>query len=381
MQILNLASIMAMQPRVLVLDEPTSQLDPVATEKFIQSLKKINEDFGITVILSEHRLSYILDKADKLVVMDGGKIVVCGKPREVAGNIASQELEKLMPIPTRISRKCRKDEKESVPLSIKEGREWLLEKAEQDKEIKFCDEKNVEDGKREKCSVCCKNVWFRYEKKERDILQGLDLSVKEGEIFAILGGNGAGKTTMMWLLSSVKKPYRGKISIDKKVALLPQNVQNLFSRDSVEEELEGVDVAFIRQMGLDNLLKQHPYDISGGQQQKLALAKVLKENPEILLLDEPTKAIDEIYKEELGEILTELKRQGKTIIMVSHDLDFCGEYADRCGLFANGSLIAVRDSREFFAHNRFYTTTVSKMTGGIIKNAVKMEDVIWYMNS
>lgn len=381
-QLLNLAAIMVMNPEILILDEPTSQLDPIAAEKFIDLIKKINEDFGITIILSEHRLSYVMDIADKVIVMDDGKIIQYGATQEIVAHTSDEQLEKLMPIPTRIFKKCGREYSGEVPVSVKQGREWITAKIVQDKRIK----RNIQHvvdlniSKNEQ-AISCDNVWYRYEKRDRDIVKGFDLTVKRGEIFAILGGNGTGKTTVMWLLSGVKKPYRGKIHINGKVALLPQNVQNLFYRDSVGEELEEADKKLISQMGIDSLRKRHPYDISGGQQQKVAIAKVLAENPDILLLDEPTKAIDEIYKEELGKLLTSLKWQGKTIIIVSHDLDFCGEYADRCGLFANGSLIAENNCRDFFAGNRFYTTTVSKMAGRMIPGAVKMEDVVCYMKS
>lgn len=376
-QILNLAAIMTMQPKVLILDEPTSQLDPVATEKFINMLKKINEDFGITIIMSEHRLSFVLDAADKLIVMNDGEILDQGIPKDVAERINDEQLEKLLPVPARIYKKCSGDS--NIPISVKQGRMWLSDACKEPGKVTGNKAQHILD--KEDKTLSCKNVWFRYEKKDRDIIKGLDLSVKKGEIFAILGGNGTGKTTTMWLLSGVKKPYRGKMKVNGKTALLPQNVQNLFKRDSVAEELEGCPEQFIKEMELEALLNRHPYDISGGQQQKVALAKVLMENPDILLLDEPTKAIDEIYKESLGELLKKLSLQGKTIVIVSHDLDFCGEYADRCGLFANGRLIAVNDSRDFFEGNRFYTTTVSKMAGTILKKAVKMEDVVCYMKS
>lgn len=381
-QLLNLAAVLIMNPDVLILDEPTSQLDPIAAEKFISSLKKINEDFGITIILSEHRVSSVMDIADKVIVMDDGKVIRYGDTKEVVTHIQDEDLGKLMPIPTRIFEKCYTEYSGDIPISIKQGREWIAEKTVQDIKIQTIvgDSGNLNIRKNER-AICCQNVWYRYEKREEDIVKGLNFTVKKGEIFAILGGNGTGKTTTMWLLSGVKKPYRGKIHMNGKVALLPQNVQNLFYRDSVGEELEGADKQLIRKMGLNSLQKRHPYDISGGQQQKVAIAKVLMENPDILLLDEPTKAIDGIYKEELGKLLVDLKNQGKTIIIVSHDLDFCGEYADRCGLFANGNLIAVNRCREFFAGNRFYTTTVSKMAGRMIQGAVKMEDVVCYMKS
>ena len=374
-QILNMAATMVMNPDVLILDEPTSQLDPVATEKFINVLKKINEDLGVTVIMSEHRLSYVSEMADKVVIMDNGKIIFQGEPKAVVENVFDEQLENLFPIPSRIYKKCCKKSGD-VPISVKQGREWLNNVCRGKKIISTDENIHKKD-----CALSCSNVWFRYEKKDDDVIKGLDFSVNKGEILGILGGNGTGKTTTMWILSGVKKPYRGKVKVNGTVTLLPQNVQNLFSKDTVKGELEGCSKELVKEMELEEVLNRHPYDISGGQQQKTALAKVLKEAPDILLLDEPTKAIDEIYKEKLGKLLRKLSEQGKTIIIVSHDLDFCGEYTDRCGLFANGKLIAVNNSREFFAGNKFYTTTVSKMAGHVLTNAVKMEDVICYVKS
>lgn len=392
-QLLNLAAVMTMNPEILLLDEPTSQLDPIATEKFVSMLKKINEDLGVTIIMSEHRLSYVLDMADKLVVMNNGKIMEWGNPLEIADKIKNQKISKLMPYATRVYYECGK--KGTPPVSTKDGRKWL-ERELQDKEIptdrsdrkgdlskgKFIQENHKEaDINKKEMAITCKNLWFRYEKYERDIIKGLYFSVRRGEIFAILGGNGTGKSTTMWLLSGVKKPYRGKITKKGKVALLPQSVQNLFSRDKVSKELEGCENSLIEEMEIQDILNRHPYDISGGQQQKVALAKILMENPDILLLDEPTKAIDEVYKEELGNLLRKLSADGKTIIIVSHDLDFCGEYADRCGMFADGKLIAVNNNRDFFTSNNFYTTTVAKMSRSTIKGAVKMEDIVCYLKN
>lgn len=371
-QLLNLAAVMAMHPKVMVLDEPTAQLDPIAAENFLDTLKKINEDLGITIILSEHRLNHVLPDADKVVVMKDGQILLHDTPQNVASQVMEQELIKLMPVSVQLFKKS--GGIGYVPLSIGQGRKWIDSLKVNGK---LNDEKNCENND---YAVICKNLWFRYERNGRDIIKGLELNVRKGEVFAILGGNGTGKTTTLSLISGVNKAYRGKLKIEGKVSALPQNVQTLFKKATVREEVENVPEAIIEQMELSELMEQHPYDISGGQQQKLALAKVLAANPDILLLDEPTKAIDAIYKESIGRILQELKQVGKTIIIVSHDVDFCGEFADRCGLFAQGSLIAVNNFRDFFANNRFYTTTVSKMAGHKIMKAVKKEDVLCFPN-
>lgn len=385
-QLLNLAAIMVMDPEVLVLDEPTAQLDPIAAERFLDILKKINKDFGITVIISEHRLNYILQKADKVLVLEDGHVEIFAETRAVVKKGLAMDIAPLMPIPGRVFYGDKGSGE--IPISISEGRKCLAEKvlkaqkridfSQRDKKKKNEIITNTEETKLSKgeCSVFCKNVWFRYDKNGNDIVKGLDFRVRPGEIFAILGGNGTGKTTTILLLSKILKAYRGKISTVGKVAVLPQNVQTLFERETVSEELEGAPENITRQMKLKRLLEMHPYDLSGGEQQKVALAKILSKEPDILLLDEPTKGIDNLFKEELGALLRNLAEQGKTIIIVSHDLDFCGEYVDRCGLFADGMLISVNQVKEFFMNNRFYTTTVAKMARGIIDDAYRMEDIL-----
>lgn len=422
-QLVNLAAVMIMNPEILVLDEPTSQLDPIAAERFMDIVSKINEDFGITVIISEHRLDYLLKYANKLVVMEDGKLVQIGCPQEVLRETLNMEVSPLMPIPSRIFN--RHNGAGQIPISTKEGRSWLVnyisdskykssfskkfsaeektfekdadsseckssKKDEDSNEWRFFkkDEASNErkslkfgwsasyNNKKNQDIVNVKDVWFRYEKKGRDIIKGLNLHINKGEVFSIIGGNGTGKTTTTMLLSGILKPYRGKIKVAGKIGFLPQDVQILFEQESVMEELKKVDKSLIEKMNLQKLLNMHPYDLSGGEQQKVALAKVLGEKPDVLLLDEPTKGIDNIYKAQLGSLLKDLANNGKTIILVSHDLDFCGEYSDRCGLFAQGSLISEDTAREFFLNNRFYTTTIAKLTRGIIDGAYKMEDML-----
>lgn len=371
-QLLNLAAVMTMHPEVLILDEPTAQLDPIAAEGFIDILKKVNRDLGITVILSEHRLNYVMEDADQLLVMDKGEVLVFDKPQVALSKVVEKDLLKLMPVQVQLFKEyvASNENVSEIPMSIAEGRKWI-------NSLSISGEIEADRTIGEEV-VICKNLWFRYDRNGEDIIKGLNMQVYKGEIFVILGGNGTGKTTAMSLLSGVNKAYRGKLKINGRVSALPQNVQTLFRKESVAEELKGVSENIIEQMELGGLMDSHPYDISGGQQQKLALAKVLEKDPDILILDEPTKAIDGIYKENLGEILLNMKKQGKTIIIVSHDVDFCGQFADRCGLFAQGSLIAVNNFREFFANNRFYTTTVNKMAGHVIKKAVKKEDVLCF---
>lgn len=373
-QLLNLAAVMAMHPKIMILDEPTAQLDPIAAESFLDTLNKINKDLGITIVLSEHRLNQVLDYADKVLVMQEGKAILCDTPKNTVSLIKDRELLKLMPVPSQLFQICRGHGE--IPLSVSEGRKWINSLELESKEERENFFKTSCDNIEREIALECKNLWFRYERSGADIINGLNLKIEKGEVFAILGGNGCGKTTTMSLLSQINKPYRGKLNVNGKISALPQNVQTLFHKETVREEVCNVPNKIIEKLELSKLLDRHPYDLSGGEQQRLALSKVLAANPDILLLDEPTKGIDSIYKEKLGGILEQLKSEGKTIVIVSHDVDFCGEFADRCGLFANGSIIAVNNYRDFFSGNRFYTTTVNKMAASKIKSAVRKEDII-----
>ena len=227
------------------------------------------------------------------------------------------------------------------------------------------------------------------EKESPDILKSVSLKAYPGELLCILGGNGTGKSTTLSVLSGVRKPYRGKRSCNaKKVTALPQNPQMLLVKKNVREELLSVfpgkklhEVADrIGEMAslcrLEGLLDRHPYDLSGGEQQRTALAKVLLQEPQILLLDEPTKGVDNEFKEVFAQILTELTARGVCIIMVSHDVEFCARYADRCGLFFDGSLVTVDAPQPFFAGKSFYTTAANRMARHLLPNAVTPEDVI-----
>lgn len=443
MQILNLAATMVMNPEVLILDEPTEGLDPIAAERFLEMVNKLHQDFGITVIISEHRLGGILKMADQIVMMDCGKVQYYGKPENIFGTGSlvdsignaneikgifntkeDEEILKLLPYPMQIYyevtctnrwKQWKKEkgteygkEQYEIPLCIGEGRKWLtkinedgyINRTIRDGDIKKINAdgyitKNNDDSHitktknnaydemgqqdNQKTAIECKHVYFRYEKNAKDVLKNLSLKIRQGEIFALLGGNGVGKTTLISLFTQIKRAYHGKINISGKTAYLPQDVQTMFLYDTVKEELKDVSPDLISFLQMETLMERHPYDLSGGEQQKLGLAKVLKENPDILLLDEPTKAIDGIYKETLGELFKTLKSQGKTIVFVSHDIDFCGEFADRCGLIAQGEIVRVKEAGKFFSQSNFYTTTIHKMAGHIFENAVKKEDVLCYL--
>ena len=376
-QILNLASVMVMQPDVLILDEPTAQLDPIASENFISLLVKINKELGTTIILSEHSLNEIYGVSDRIIVMSGGKIISDTSPEMTAEKLYKNKNEVFESLPSVVRVYQYADGKNKTPLSVSDGRKWL-ERFVCDKnlnEIKINEYKNSGGLYTE-----LKNVWFRYERDGDDILKGIDLKIYSGEILAVLGGNGAGKTTMLSVISGIISANRGKVSRHGKISVLPQNPQALFVKSSVEEDLTEIseDIESVVELcGLGGLLKQHPYDLSGGEQQRAALAKVLLTKPEILLLDEPTKGLDSAYKRQLAEILRELARNGTAIVFVSHDIEFCAEYADRCAMLFNGEIVSQGSPKEFFNDNGIYTTPINRMSREIIDNAVTVNDILY----
>ena len=416
-QLLNLASIMAMQPEVLILDEPTSQLDPIAASDFLNTVRKINLELGTTVIITEHRLEDILHASDMVVVMESGRIAACGGPRTVGQQLYEQgsEMFAAMPAPMQIYFGVRADAGgRKCPLTVREGRTWLSHEFE-GREIKVrslaetADRESVLPLEREpsKPALEIKEAWFRYEKNAPDVLRGLSIEVPRNELFAIVGGNGTGKSTALRTICGICRPYRGKVLIDGKrfekyrsgelfhgkLAMLPQDPKSLFVRKTVREELEEMlpgtpsaadarsvkdsAIAGIVQLcDIEDLMDSHPYDLSGGEQQRTALAKVLLTGPEILLLDEPTKGMDSFFKIKFAEILADLKKRGVTTVMVSHDVEFCARYADTVSMMFDGSIITTNTPDRFFSQNSFYTTAANRMSRHIFDDAITDEDVI-----
>ena len=393
-QLLNLASIMAMQPEVLILDEPTSQLDPIAASDFLNTVRKINTELGTTVIITEHRLEDIFPYADRAVVMDSGKIIADDAPANVGQLLFEQKnpMFAAMPTPVRVfyGAGCTGES----PLTVRQGRNWLSGEFPAAPKIKA--EPASAPAEVENPALSLKELWFRYEKDGRDILRGVSAEIPAGEISAILGGNGAGKSTTLKAICGICRPYRGKIKLFGKpmekystkelfrgcIAMLPQDPKSLFVKKTVREDLAEMtaDAEKIARTAelcqITPLLESHPYDLSGGEQQRAALAKVLLTEPKLLLLDEPTKGIDSFFKETFATILADLKRQGITIVMVSHDVEFCARYADRVSMFFDGQILTTDTPRRFFGNNSFYTTAAHRMSRHVFDMAVTAEDVI-----
>lgn len=423
-QLLNLASIMIMHPKLIVLDEPTAQLSPIAAQQFIDTLVKLNREQGITIVITEHRTERMFEAADRVIILDSGKIVCDDIPQKAVASIPDI---RGVPSAARIYLSVN-GKKDNCPITVREGRSWLkhflsdnalenhfketdaisseagkrtgerpmeeiVKKAAQISGLRFSPFKNKNDDK----AVVAKNITFRYESNGENILENLSFSVDKGELYAVLGGNGAGKTTLLKLICGINKCVNGKLKTDGRVVLLSQNPMSMFTEISVEEELAQVMTdksnrwaaqltrdeklkeieKLISKMELENVRRNNPYDLSGGQQQKLAIAKALLLKPEILLLDEPTKGIDVYFKAELGKWFKELNHyENITIIMVSHDMEFCAEFADTCAMLFDKTIISQEDTMTFFLNNSYYTTAASKITADIIPDCITCEQAV-----
>ena len=406
-QLLNLASIMAMQPDTLILDEPTSQLDPIAAADFLNTVRKINLELGTTIIITEHRLEDIFHASDRVVVIEDGRIIADDAPKEVGAFLKRMGSEMFVAMPSPMQIYYRAGGKtlapEDCPLTVREGRNWLSRRFPDGRPEKYKIDEGEEPDEIAKPSVLMKEVWFRYEKNDPDVLKGVTFAAMEGEISAIVGGNGTGKSTALKAICNICKPYRGHVYLFGKrvdqfkggslfrnnLVMLPQDPQSLFVKKTVREELEEMvkhtgdaatteakikDIAEL--CDIVELMASHPYDLSGGEQQRTALAKVLLTDPKVLLLDEPTKGLDNFFKLKFAEMLDKLKERDVTIIIVSHDVEFCARYADRVSMFFDGGVITTNTPRRFFSQNSFYTTAANRMSRHVFENAITNEDVI-----
>ena len=383
-QLLNLAAVMVMQPKILLLDEPTSQLDPIAAADFLNTVSKLNREMGVGVILIEHRLETVLPMADRVLVLEDGTLQMDLPPAQACERLRTHPvLLDAMPGAVRLFHAVNGDG--DCPITVREGRRYLRDHFRND--VRSLPE--APDSRGDETVLAFKNVYFRYGREYPDVLKGLNLQVRRGEIFCFLGANGSGKSTLLKLASGLCRPYSGSIALFGKriqqyrgqalyrecISLLPQDPQTVFLKISVRDDLREVnaDLAALP-YSLDHLMDRHPYDLSGGEQQLVALAKVLASKPKILLLDEPTKGVDSHAQKAVLEALQQLKVQGVTMLLVTHDVEFAARCADRCALFFRGEIVSEDAPARFFDENNFYTTSANRICRGWYQGIATVED-------
>ena len=382
-QLLNLAAVMVMQPKILLLDEPTSQLDPIAAADFLNTVSKLNREMGVGVILIEHRLEAVLPVADRVLVLEDGTLQLDLPPAQACERLRSHPvLLDAMPGAVRLFHAV--NGAGDCPITVREGRRFLREHFGSD--VRSLPEATA--SRSDETVLEFRNVYFRYGREYPDVLKGLNLQVRKGEIFCFLGANGSGKSTLLKLCAGLCHPYSGSIRIFGKkiqqyrgqslyrdcVALLPQDPQTVFLKSSVRDELREVHAdPSALPYSLEHLMERHPYDLSGGEQQLVALAKVLASRPQILLLDEPTKGVDSHAQTAVLEVLRRLKAEGITILLVTHDVEFAARCADRCALFFRGEIVSEDAPARFFDENSFYTTSANRICRGWYEGVATVE--------
>ena len=386
-QLMNLASALAMGPRLLILDEPTSMLDPLAARNLLSTVQRINRELGVAILMTEHRLDEVFPAADRVVTMDRGRILSDGAPAEIARQLSgSAEKSRIyfgLPAAVRIFSEL--EQTDELPLTVRDGRRRLERLLPITAEDSAPETAKAEKEAKHPAVLEGKELWFRYTEKSKDVLRGTDVTLHQGELLCLLGGNGAGKTTLMQALAGFRKPYRGKVKLAKgqRLCMLPQNARSLFVADTVEKELldsAEQDKAKAAQMAerleLTPLLARHPYDLSGGEIQRLAVGKLLLREATVLLLDEPTKGLDAYAKAELAQLLRALCQDGTSILIVTHDVEFAARYATRCALMFDGLLLSEGEPHDFFAGNRFYTTDANRIAAEHFPMDIICEEVI-----
>lgn len=389
-----LASILAMQPDILILDEPTSQLDPVAGEEILTMIRRLNEDNGITVILVEQRLERCFHLADRVIVMENGRILCDGAP----GMAARWAVTNGMPFIPPLARLFAGAGYPEVPLTVKRAREILrtcypltgLNRQE------FSCSKKEPGAAAYQCLVDIQNLWFTYP-NGKEALKNVNLKINPGDFMVLMGENAAGKTTLLKCMIGLLKPGRGLVKVlgrdTRKAAVeelaatigyLSQNPNDYLFLPTVREELaftlnnlglpdNGYSEEIISRLQLTPLAEVNPRDLSAGERQRVALASVLVTRPGLLLLDEPTRGLDYRLKAELGKILLQLREEGKAIFVVTHDVEFAAEFAADIVLMTEGDIIAGGDKYEMLTGATFYSPQINKLFNNIVDQVVTLE--------
>lgn len=394
-QLVNLAAVLLLQPRLLVLDEPTAQLDPIATREFLNMLQRVHEELNMTIIMSEHQLGDVCELANRLLFMADGRLVADDLPTVVFQQLFTMPAYRsFIPSLTRLFLETTVTT--TLPLTLTEARRQLPQTLTKNRTV----ETTATPARARVKVLELKRGYFTYEPNGEWVLQNLDVTLHAYECLALLGGNGSGKSTLLRVLAGMATVRRGQVRFEGKVrqqltvaqvGYLSQNPSQHFLYDTVTEELteacKRLGLAEIdRQVAqtlatfeIEAIAQRHPHDCSGGEQQLVALALLLLAKPQVLLLDEPTKGIDPQRKALLVKRLQTLQASGVSLIIATHDVNFVAEVADRCVLLFDGQISASDEPPQFLSNNLFYTTTINRLVRQQLPTAIRWEEVaaVW----
>jgi energy-coupling factor transport system ATP-binding protein len=363
LQRVALAAALVTRPRLVLLDEPTSQLDPVAGDELIWLLRRLNEEWGVAVLLAEHRLERCLAAADRVIAMDAGRVSFDGPPTDfLAWSHASDpalttpaarlfSLAGITPLPTGVRQARQALAGQPSPLHPGRSSEQMATLATSP-------------------ALRATSLWVELSRGDqaRDVLRGMDLTLGRGERVALMGRNGAGKSTLLRTAAGLLEPVRGKIETPAGTALLTQNPSDYLIRERVGDELPGdAGLAALRVVGLEHAVAADPRDLSGGERQRLALAIALagqmegEELPGLVALDEPTRGMDRDRKDELVGLIGDLARRGAGVVVATHDVEFASEFAERVVLLGNGVVIADGPACEVLSGGWYFATEVARV--------------------
>ncbi len=399
-QLIRLASAIILKPDIIIMDEPLSQLDPLTSKTFIDVMDKINKDFSITILLSSNSLKYIYKSIEKIFLIDDNtsKIHDINKYNMPLHAKNNEYLLNSLPIQCQIYIKNSIQSPDGISSDIKKVRKYLSENFKNNivpkkDQIKSATEKNK--------ILNIQNIWFKYDIHSNDILKNLSMDVYKGEIISLVGNNGCGKSTLLQMICKINLPYVGKIIYNdiplnkyknselflNNISFLPQYSPVLLTEDKVLDNLnsvknysKNVDDALIqkvcKQLKITSLLNSNVNKLSMGEKQLIALAKLILTSPKLLLLDEPTINLDYLQKENLKNVLNDIVQNGTSILIASHDLDFCAEISNRCGLIFQGEIVKLTNTKDFFLNNYFYTTPSRLISQDISDNIITNQEVL-----
>jgi energy-coupling factor transporter ATP-binding protein EcfA2 len=394
LQRVALGAALVRRPRLLLLDEPTSQLDPVAGDELIWQLRRLNEEWGTTVVLAEQRLERCLAAADRVIALDRGRIAFDGRPREFVAWAVRNAGELAPPV----ARMCALAGLEPLPVGVKDGRALLRRRgltpgaagpqALESAEPRDRGRRHRRRSSTRRPALELSGVWVQYDDGSGAglaALRGLSLSVGLGETVALLGRNGAGKSTLLRVAAGLRPADRGRARVGGELALVLQNPGDYFLHERVRDELPaGPAQAALAELGLDGLEARDPCDLSGGERQRLALAVVLAgrglgggEPPAVAALDEPTRGLDRGQKQTLADRLRGLAERGSAVIVATHDVEFAARVANRCVMLARGRVVADGATRDVLSGGRYFATEVARALGPAARAVLPEQGARW----